>query len=110
MNESTKQKSELRTVEELYDGAVLLEKEEIASLSFPSEEVLKDSEDIRARARKIHRATSLGNLEKYKVFIVFEDAESIKKINTTIWAQTEKKIVLKGGNSIPVHRIWEVVI
>lgn len=94
----------------VYDRAELVEKELIPSMKFPVEEVLLTEEERKQRARKIHRATSLGNLEKHKVHIVFEDNNGLKKTSTTIWAQTEKKIVLKGGNSIPVHRIWEVVI
>lgn len=98
------------SLEEAYNTAHLIEKEEVAQLKFPSDEVLTDEESKHVRAQRIHRATSLGNLEKYKVSIVFEDTTGLKKISTTIWAQTEKKIILKGGNSIPVHRIWDVVI
>lgn len=110
MKTSTANNSPASILEKAYNEALLIEKEEVAGLSFPGTEVHKDSEVIRERAQKIHRATSLGNLEKHKVSIVFEDVTGLKKISTTIWAQTEKKIVLKGGNSIPVHRIWDVVI
>lgn len=110
MNTGAKTKSPSLSLEQAYDIATLLEKEEVSAMSFPSAEVLFSEDSVHERSRKIHRATSLGNLEKYKVTIVFEDVDGLKKISTTIWAQTEKKIILKGGNSIPVHRIWDVVI
>lgn len=110
MNKTTRISKKILSAEQIYEQAQLLEKEEVNSLKFPVEEVLDSESDIRARSQKIHRATSLGNLEKYKVTIVFQDSVGAKKISTTIWAQTEKKILLKGGMSIPVHRIWDVVI
>ncbi|NVK29219.1 MAG: hypothetical protein HWE14_14295 [Flavobacteriia bacterium] len=110
MSETSKIAKAKSVLESVYDRAELVEKEAIPSMKFPIDEVLSNEEERKQRARKIHRATSLGNLEKHKVSIVFEDVDGLKKANTTIWAQTEKKIVLKGGNSIPVHRIWEVVI
>lgn len=110
MNTDIRINSTQMSLEQAYDNAQLIEKEEVVGLVFPKEEVHKDAQSAKERAQRIHRATSLGNLEKYKVTIVFEDAAGLKKISTTIWAQTEKKIVLKGGSSIPVHRIWDVVI
>lgn len=110
MNTNATSTQGLKNLEQAYQDATLIEKEEVSTLSFPSEDVHASAEMIKERSQKIHRATSLGNLEKYKVAIVFEDKSGLKKISTTIWAQTEKKIVLKGGNSIPVHRIWDVVI
>lgn len=110
MDRTTRISKNVLSPEQVYEQALLIEKEEVNTLKFPSEEVLEKEAEIRARSQKIHRATSLGNLEKYKVTIVFEDDNSTKKISTTIWAQTEKKILLKGGMSIPVHRIWDVVI
>ncbi|GGH76154.1 hypothetical protein GCM10011318_23990 [Phaeocystidibacter marisrubri] len=110
MNTGIRTNSTQMSLEQAYENAQLIEKEEVVGLVFPKDEVLRDGQSIKERAQRIHRATSLGNLEKYKVTIVFEDSVGLKKITTTIWAQTEKKIVLKGGNSVPVHRIWDVVI
>lgn len=109
MNTRTRTNNRNMSLEQAYENARLIEKEEVGGLIFPQREVLSNDEQIRERYQKIHRATSLGNLEKYKVSIIFEDTEGLKKISTTIWAQTEKKIILKGGNSIPVQRIWDIV-
>ena len=58
----------------------------------------------------LERATTLGNVEQTKIKIIFEDTESIKQVETTIWATTDKRIILKGGVVIPISRIHEVKI
>ena len=40
----------------------------------------------------------------------FEDSEGLKQVETTIWATTDKRIILKGGVVIPIIRIHEVKI
>ncbi len=106
-----KQKAAVATpIEHAKSEAILIEKEIIGELKFPAGDVLNAEDLKRERSRKIHRGTSLGNLEKHKVTIVFADTIGIRKVSTTIWAHTEKKIILKGGNSIPVRCIWDVVI
>lgn len=88
----------------------LVDKEIISNLHFPASEVLQDKFSISNRINALHRATSLGNLNKHKVHITFEDAEGVKVVNTTIWALTERKIILKAGRSIPINRIHSVKI
>ncbi len=87
---------------------VLVEKETIANSQFPAEEVLNDAAAIAERKDKLGRATSLGNTEKFKARIVFEDTEGVKAVETTIWANGESNIVLKQGVFIPVHRIHTI--
>lgn len=88
----------------------VVDRESLESISFPSEEVLEDVRARQERSSRIHRATSLGNLELKKVMIVFDDGRGIKKVHTTIWAQTFEKIVLKDGIIIPVHRIVDIIL
>lgn len=83
-------------------------KEEVAGLRFPADDVIRDSSAWKDRAEKLHRATSLGNIEKHKVSILFEDDRGLKRVITTIWALTEKMILLKGGVGIPVNRIHAI--
>lgn len=85
-----------------------IEKEEVSKLAFPKEEVLDNSTDRVMRSTDIEQAMKLGNIERYKVKIIFEDSESMRLVHTTIWAVTEKRIVLKAGVVIPVHRIHSV--
>ena len=83
-----------------------IEKERIESLHFPKEEVLQDRSEIRERESELNRALSLGNLEHTKTRIFFEDDESLKVVETTVWGMTDDRIILKTGSSIPIHRIY----
>jgi hypothetical protein len=89
---------------------IMVSKESISNLSFPGTEVLKSREEIKNRMLDLERATTLGNVEQTKIKIIFEDTESIKQVETTIWATTDKRIILKGGVVIPISRIHEVKI
>lgn len=92
------------------DTIPLIEKEIVGGLHFPKAEVLGDDNSIKHRITVLHHATSLGNLDQHKVNIVFEDNEGLKRVNTTIWALTEQRIILKHNRSIPINRIHSVVI
>ena len=91
-----------------YEPSDLIEKENINSLTFPSEEVLTNKSQKASRASKLARAVKLGNLEKHKVRIDFKDASSIKRVQTTIWSVTEYFAILKSHTRIPVNRILDV--
>ena len=84
------------------------EKEALDGLVFPSEEVLLTKEERQILNKHLEQASTLGNLDKHKVHIRFEDSTGIKTIHTTIWALTEKRIMLKAGRSIPLHRIHSI--
>lgn len=88
----------------------LIEKESISILKFPDAEVLRTEEEIEKRRTDLERATTLGNVEHSKIKITFEDSEGVKKVDTTIWATTDKRIILKKGVMIPIHRIHKVDI
>lgn len=88
----------------------IVEKEAIANLKFPAEEVLTDPTAIKLRSAELERGTTLGNIDHYKIKIVFEDSTGLKQVETTIWANGEENIVLKQGVIIPVHRIHRVKI
>lgn len=47
----------------------------------------------------------LGNGYKHKIKIGFHAIEGKFEVDTTIWATTEKYVVLKGGVSIPIQCI-----
>lgn len=87
---------------------IIVSKESIADMTFPSEDVLNQTELIEARMKDLERATTLGNVEQNKNKIIFEDKEGVKQVETTIWATTDKRIVLKGGVVIPINRIHQV--
>ena len=87
---------------------VSIEKENISGLKFPDTDVLTSKEEIKSRVSNLERALKLGNLEHNKIKIVFEDSEGIKQVNTTVWGVTDKRVILKQGIVIPIHRIHEV--
>ncbi len=89
---------------------VLLDKEAVSDLRFPEPDVLFNVAAIAKRKVEIERAVYLGNTEHTKVRIVFEDTAGLKQIETTIWGSTDKRIILKSGMVIPIHRILEVKI
>ncbi len=88
----------------------LIEKEAVEHLKFPATEVLTDSNKIEERKTALNRALTLGNLEHSKIKIYFEDDNSFKYIETTVWGITDKRIILKQGMVIPINRVHTVKI
>ena len=87
--------------------ATLIEKEIIPSLKFNDKSTVVQHPDL---LNQIERATILGNSHRTKVSIYFKDDESVKRVETTIWAAGTKFICLKGGVWIPISRLLEVKI
>lgn len=87
----------------------LIDKENVKTLSFPLEDVLSDEIEAKQRKQDLERALSLGNLEHLKIKIYFEDTESLKLVETTIWGVTEERIILKQGVTIPINRIHKII-
>ena len=86
----------------------IIDKEDIALLKFPKTDVLEDVDEIKTRISEINRALALGNLEHSKIKIFFEDNESKKIVDTTVWGVTDKNVMLKQGVMIPIHRIYKL--
>ena len=68
--------------------------------------MLSDDKAIYQRNNDLNRAQALGNLEHSKIKIYFEDNQSKKMVETTVWAVTDKSVILKKGVGIPIHRIF----
>lgn len=85
--------------------AQLIQKEEIASLTFKDSMTISQHPDL---IHQIEQATILGNAHHSKVAIYFQDDASLKKVETTIWAAGSKFICLKGGVWIPISRLVEI--
>lgn len=88
----------------------LIEKEKVANLHFPHEEILYKESEIAERKISIERAIALGNLEHQKVKIYFSDNLGKKRVDTTIWAVTDTAIVLKQNVILPINRIHKLEI
>lgn len=87
-----------------------IEKENIETLKFPNTEVLSDKDLIKERESNLTRAMSLGNLEHSKIKIYFEDDQSRKVVETTVWGVTDKRVILKQGVVIPINRIHKISV
>ena len=85
-----------------------IEKEKIEALKFPTQEVLMDKEQIKERESELNRALALGNLEHTKIKIYFEDDQSRKLVETTVWGVTDKRVILKQGVVIPINRVHKI--
>ena len=88
----------------------VIEKENISGLKFPENDVLASADDKKTRAANLEKALKLGNLEHGKIKIVFEDSEGMKQVDTTVWGVTDKRVILKQGAVVPIHRIHEVKV
>lgn len=86
----------------------IIDKEAVPGLNFPDAEVLSDRDEIKQRTADLQRCLSLGNLEYTKIKIYFEDDTSHKVVDTTVWGLTDKRVILKQGIVIPIHRITKV--
>jgi hypothetical protein len=87
---------------------VKIEKEFISNLDFPKSDVLENPAMQARRANKLIQAAKLGNLEKHKVQIDFQDSTGMKRVETTIWSITESYVILKSNNRIPINRIIDI--
>lgn len=85
-----------------------IDKEKIQNLKFPSGEVLTDKVLIKEREAELNKALTLGNLERTKIKIYFEDDKSRKFVETTVWGVTDKRVILKQGVVIPIHRVHKI--
>ncbi|UFH45904.1 hypothetical protein LNP27_12330 [Flavobacterium galactosidilyticum] len=90
------------------DEFKIIDKEDIELLKFPVSDVLEDDSEKKTRIGEINRALALGNLEHSKIQIFFEDTETKYKVDTTVWAVTDKNVVLKQGVRIPINRIYKL--
>ncbi|KAA5538303.1 hypothetical protein [Paenimyroides baculatum] len=86
-----------------------IEKEDIAKLHFPAEDVLTDKHEIFQRKQDLEKAMAMGNTDHVKIEIFFEDDKNQLVANTTVWAVTPEHLVLKKGVTIPVNRIYRII-
>lgn len=96
-------------MEDILKKSQLTDKVLLRGVDFPKDDVLPEFEERKERSLKIHKATSLGNLEQKRVHVVYSDGAILKRLYTTIWAQTTDKIIMRDGITLPVHRIVDVV-
>ena len=86
-----------------------IEKEDIAHLVFPTDDVLTDKHEIFQRKQDLEKAMAMGNTDHVKIEIFFEDDKNQLVTNTTVWAVTPEHLVLKKGVTIPINRIYRII-
>lgn len=82
-----------------------IEKEQLKDCAFAKPVYHFTDFELRERNRRIYLAMLMGNNFQSKVKIVFNTLEGYKEIFTTVWATTEKFILLSGGTPIPLEAI-----
>ncbi len=93
------------------NALVKIDKYALDQITYAKREVLNDEEERDDRLREIQRGMRLGNTHKLPTRIIFETADGeIKETEATIWAVTEKRVLLKNDLSIPIRSIYSVVL
>jgi hypothetical protein len=87
-----------------------VEKEELKNFEPAKKTHVLTAEQRMQRLDNLKKAMVLGNSYKSKCSIVFEDAEGLKNVETTIWMANELHIVLKGGIVLPISSIRDVIV
>ncbi len=85
-----------------------VDKDQLKDCSFQKPDNNFTDADLAERNRRLYLAMLMGNNYESKVKIVFNTVEGNCEILTVIWATTEKFVLLKGGNSIPLEAIAKV--
>jgi len=83
----------------------LIEKECIPTLPFKESVITTHNPELH---KQIEHAVRLGNAYHAKVSIVFFDDLGLKRVETTVWANGEQFICLKGGIWLPIARIVSI--
>jgi hypothetical protein len=82
-----------------------IEREQLKECAFKKPIYKSTDLELSERNKRLYLAMLMGNNFQSKVKIVFNTLEGYKEILTTVWATTEKFILLKGGNHIPLEAI-----
>lgn len=86
----------------------LIERGDLVALRFSENDVHPNTELRLARWNLLHKATFEGNIEERKVTIYFTAEEGRFALHTTLWACTERIVVFKNGEELPVRSIEAV--
>ncbi len=89
-------------------SALSIDKELIPACSFASERNNLTIDQRKNNDKKLYRAMLLGNGYHNKVKIFFATTEGQRQVETTVWAYTERYVILKGGVFIPVESVIDV--
>ena len=84
----------------------IIEKEELGSMHFATEDVLPDEAARQRRRADADRAVTLGNAYHGKLDIYFQTSDGhAKRVATTVWASDNDHLTLKSGTSLPLRAV-----
>ncbi len=89
---------------------VKIEKENLSHLLFPKAYPELSKEKKIDLQEKLRKATLMGNSDKVKCSIVFNDSEGLKQIDTTIWEFDDEYISIKGGMTLHIKFVEDIVL
>lgn len=90
---------------------IQIEKELLHGMRFSNEDILSLDSSKADRKKKLLNALQLGNLFKCHVRLhIVEENSRIYETEATIWAVTEKHVILKNHLTIPIHTIRDVIL
>jgi len=87
-----------------------IEKELIPGCTFVNSRTTLSVDQRKQNDKKLFRAMLLGNGFHNKVKIYFTTTEGERMVQTTVWAFTERFVMLKGNVFIPVDAITNVAL
>ncbi len=82
-----------------------IDREQLKQCAFIKPTNSQDDFELSERNKGLYLAMLMGNNYESKVKIVFNTTEGYREILTLVWATTEKYVMLKEGNSIPIEAI-----
>ena len=84
----------------------IVDKEELSTMLFATEDVLPDATARQRRRADADRAVPLGNAYHGKLDIYFQTADGhAKRVATTVWAADADHLTLKSGMSLPLRAV-----
>lgn len=91
--------------------AIITDKLNVNNFIYPQEDVLFDKPDQqKIRNMQLQKAMKLGNMNKQAVKIHFKTTDKTERVTeATVWAVTQKYVILKAANMIPLKSITRVV-
>ncbi len=90
--------------------AELIAKETLDHLKFPKSYPDLSREKKEYLMEKLKVAVVMGNSDKVKCSILFTDMEGLKQIDTTIWEYDDEFISLKGGMTLHLKFVEDIVL
>jgi hypothetical protein len=88
----------------------VVEKEFIPSIHFNANKSNADLERRTELERQIFKAMVMGNTYRKKSVITFRSEEGLKQVHTTVWAYTQRNLVLKSGIMVPLDSIEQIAV